>query len=113
MKAISLALSVCMVSLGARAADPVYDAQDKPPDVYGPLLWRGGGVDAHGYFFRDEQVNKLNLRLQYLEDKATKDCITTTNAANKSFLASHSSLWIIGGTALVVGILGGFYLGRR
>jgi hypothetical protein len=58
VKALALALCVSLAASGARAGDPVYDAPDPAPDVYGPLVWR----DVHGFWFRDEQVKRIDLR---------------------------------------------------
>jgi hypothetical protein len=120
VKALALALCVALAATGARASDPVYEAPDKAPDVYGPLVWRAGGVDTHGFFYRDEQVQKLKLELDkrqaqidFLTDRATKACVEATNAETRQVLGAAPTLWIVGAGALVLGIVGGFYLGRR
>lgn len=105
MKAVALAL---LVATSARAAEPVFDSPEPAPPVYGPLVWR----DQHGYWFRDEQVNRLNLRLQYLTDKAAKECTDATTAATSASAGARPWLYAAG-IALVVGIAGGFYLGRK
>lgn len=109
MKTVALALCVALAATGARASDPVYDAPDKAPDVFGPLVWR----DVHGFWFTDAQVQKIDLRIKYLEDKAAKECTAATNAETKRVLGAAPTLWVGVGLALVVGVAGGFYLGRR
>lgn len=120
MKALALALCVALAATGARAGDPVYASPDPAPEVYGPLVWRAGGVDTHGFFYRDEQVQKIQVRLDkqqamidYLTDKAAKECTEATNAETRKILGAAPTLWIGIGLALVVGVAGGFYLGRR
>jgi hypothetical protein len=113
VKALALALCVALAATGARASEPVFDAPDKAPDVYGPLVWRFGGVDAHGWYFSDAQVQRIDLRIKYLEDRAAKECIAATNAETKRVLGASPSLWVGVGIALAVGVAGGFYLGRR
>lgn len=94
---------------GSASGDPVYASPDPAPDVYGPLVW--GSI--HGYWFTDAQTQKIDLRIKYLEDKATKQCVTETNAETRKVLGAAPTLWVGVGLALVVGVAGGFYLGRR
>jgi hypothetical protein len=120
VKPLALALCVALAATGARASDPVYNAPDKAPDVFGPLVWRAGGVDTHGFFYRDEQVQKIQVRLDkqqamidYLTDKAAKECTEATNAETRKVLGASRTTWIVGASALLVGVLGGLYLGHR
>jgi hypothetical protein len=120
VKPLALALCVALAATGARASDPVFASPDPAPDVYGPLVWRAGGVDTHGYFYRDEQVQRLKLELDkrqaqidFLTDRATKACVEATNAETRKVLGASRTTWIVGASALLVGILGGLYLGHR
>ncbi|HEY2848344.1 MAG TPA: hypothetical protein VGI97_00575 [Gemmatimonadaceae bacterium] len=113
MKPLCLALCVALAATGARASDPVYVSPDPAPDVYGPLVWRAGGVDVHGFWFTDKQTQAVDLRIKYLEDKAAKECTDATNAETKKVLGAAPTLWIVGAGALVLGLVGGFYLGRK
>lgn len=113
MKALCLALCVALAATGAHASDPVYEAPDKAPAVYGPLVWRSGGIDKHGFWATDAEIQRLQLRISYLEDKAAKECTAATNAETKRVLGASPTLWVGVGIALAVGVAGGFYLGRR
>jgi hypothetical protein len=83
-------------------------------------VWRAGGVDTHGFWFTDSQTQKLKLELDkrqaqidYLTDKAAKECTDATNAETRKVLGAAPTLWIVGAGALVLGLAGGFYLGRK
>lgn len=101
------ALLAFYVITAARGAEPVFESQDAPPAAYSPLVWRNNGIDVHGIWVTDEAIQRLQVRLAYLENKAAADCINTTDADTKAVVGSKSSLWIVGATALVVGIVGG------
>jgi hypothetical protein len=109
VRAVAVALCVALAATGARASDPVYDAPEKAPEVYGPLVWR----DVHGFWFTDAQVNRIDLRIKYLEDKAAKECTEATNAETKRVLGLKSSVWIVAGAAFLVGIAGGVYAAKK
>lgn len=117
MKAILLALCV---ATAARGAEPVFDAPEPPPAVYGPLVWLHAGVATHGWWSTDKAIQDVRLKLEqrqaqvdYLTDRATKECTDATNAETKKVLGAAPTLWVGVGLALVVGVAGGFYLGRR
>lgn len=108
-----LLLAFCAAT-AARGAEPVFDAPEPAPQVYSPLIWRSGGKDVHGIWSTDAAVRKLQLKLEdqqaqvdYLTDKATKQCIQVTDADTRAAVGSAPSLWIVGSAALVVGFLGG------
>lgn len=118
MRAIAAILVVLLVSAKASATvvitdDPVFESQYAAPPVYSPLVWRGAGKDVHGIWSTDEAIQRLQLRLEYLENKATSDCIKTTDADTKAVVSSRSSLWIVGAAALVVGIVGGVVIEKH
>lgn len=116
MPAVKSFLVALLVATAARGQDPVYEAPAPAPAVEGGLIWRSNGVDVHGIWATDAAVRKLNLALDerqatidYLTDKATKQCIEKTNAETKKILGASSTTWIIAGAALLVGIAGGVY----
>lgn len=113
MRAILLALCV---ATAARGAEPVFDAPEPPPAVYGPLVWLHAGTATHGWWSTDKAIQDLQLTLDqrqaqidFLTNKATKDCIEKTNAETRKILGASSTTWIIAGAALLVGIAGGVY----
>jgi hypothetical protein len=117
MRAILFAF---LVATTARGADPVYEAPTPAPDVEGGLVWRSNGVDVHGIWATDAAVRRLQLKLEerqatidFLTDKATKECVAATNAETRKILGATPTLWVGVGIALAVGVAGGFYLGRR
>jgi len=117
MRAVLLALCV---ATAVRGAEPVFDATEPPPAVYGPLVWLHNGTAKHGFWSTDEAVQALQVRIDkleaantYLTDRAAAECTDATNAETKRVLGLHSTTWIIGGAALLVGIAGGFYFGKK
>lgn len=120
MRCLAVSLVVILAAAPAYGADPIYDSTTPPPETYSPLVWRAGGVDVHGFFYRDEQVQRLKLELDkrqaqidFLTDRATKACVEATNAETRKVLGASRTTWIVGASALLVGILGGLYLGHR
>jgi hypothetical protein len=61
----------------------------------------------------DAQVQKIDLRIKYLEDKAAKECTDATNAETKKVVGSNPTMWLVGAAGLVVGVIGGFYAARH
>jgi hypothetical protein len=117
VKAVLLALCLATAAPGA---EPVYDSPEPPPAVYGPLVWLHAGTPTHGWWSTDKAISDVQVRLDkqqamidYLTDKAAKECVTETNAETRKILGASRTTWIVGASALLVGVLGGLYLGHR
>src|SRR5260370_2279520 len=100
--AIILAATVAMPIRAQEAplvpAPPIYNAPAQAPEIYSELDWRSpSGQTTAGYWYSVAQVQKLNLRLNYLENRCTTECIQATNAATKADLGSAKALWLAGG----------------
>jgi hypothetical protein len=115
----ALLLALCLAT-AARGAEPVYDAPEPPPAVYGPLVWLHAGTPVHGWWASDKAMQdvqvkegKLQAQIDFLTDRCTKECITATNAETRKVLGASRTTWIVGASALLVGVLGGLYLGHR
>ena len=116
MRAILL---IFLVATAAVGADPVYEAPDPAPDVYAPLVWSHAGTLAHGWWSTDaaivrEATEKKNLQVQvdYLTDRAAKECTDATQKANRQWLGSTPA-WLLAGGAFVLGVVGGVFAAKR
>lgn len=95
-----LALGVCTPAIPS--AEEVADLKVDPPAVYAPLTWRGPTKSAHGFFFTDEQVQKIDRRIEYLEKDAARICVDVQIAEAKKL-----NPWI----KIAAGILTGAAIG--
>lgn len=107
------ATALLLLAAPVWASEPVFNAADAPPAVYGPLVWHFGDQAAHGYWFTDAQVQRTAARVAYLEDKAARECVERQTEANKQLLGSFPAVWIAGGVGIALGLVGGFWIGRR
>ena len=110
-RAIALILLLAL-PLKGRGQELTY-ASDKPaPAVYTKLVWDYGGKLTVGYWYTAEQVQKIDLRITYLEDKAAKECADANIAATKETLGSGFMVWVWIGIGVVVGGVGGYFIGK-
>src|SRR5260370_27181861 len=127
MRILAIILAVTLAAPAARAADdtpaatppvvigpPTYNAPAPAPKVYVQLDWLSpSGERSEGFWYTAAQVQRINLRLEYLENKCTTECVTATNAATKADLGSFKGLWITGAIALAAGVAAGFLIARK
>jgi hypothetical protein len=108
----AVALLAILVTQEARGADPVVLDAPGPPPVYAPVIWRNGSSTAEGYFFTKESILRTSARIDYLEQKAAKECFDGTVAADKKAVeGGWSWLWIVLGAG--VGAAAGAYAHQR
>lgn len=112
-------VAFCLAT-AAQGAEPVYDAPEPPPAVYGPLVWLHAGTPTHGFWSTDRAIQDVQVKLgrqqaqiDYLTDRATKECVEATNAETRKVLGASRTTWIVGASAFLVGVLGGIYLAHR
>lgn len=86
------------------------------PSVYRKLVWEqttktADGttivISSVGYWYTVEQVAKTAARIDYLEQKAAKECVDTTIAEVK-----HNVPWLWVGIGVVVGGTAGYFIGK-
>jgi hypothetical protein len=126
---VALALAVAWPVLGA---DPVIAPLSPPiiaplpplhfvtsepaPAVYRKLVWEQRDAATSvvitqpvvGYFYTAAQVQKIGARIDYLEDRATKECIQET-AKPVAKLAP----WIAASVGVVAGVVTGYFVWRK
>lgn len=103
----------------AIADDPYFEAPKVAPEVYSPLVWKYQNQSKAGYWYTNDQVLKIDLRLrmqdqkiEYLTDKAAKECFDQTVEANKKLISGSAGLWIGVGLGILVGATGGFFIAK-
>jgi hypothetical protein len=96
MRAARLSAAILLLSIAApgRAADAGYappltfDSPAPPPPKYTDLTWRYGGTAVPGYWYTVQQIQATSARIDYLTDKASKECVDAQVKA-----AQASSAW--------------------
>ena len=102
MRASRRLLAVSVVALGltggaARGDDLHVDPGVPAPAVSSPLIWR----EAHGFWFTDAQIVKLNARVNYLETRAAKECVDRQIDAARG---TSRWVWVAAGVATGVAL---------
>ena len=98
--------------LSGRGQEFVYDASESAPAVYTKMVWDYAGQLTMGYWYTAEQVQKIDLRIRYLEDTAAKECADANIAATKETLGASGMIWVWIGVGIVVGGTVGFFAGK-
>jgi hypothetical protein len=113
--AIVLALAVARPALGDPVIAPLpplrFLSDEPAPAIYRKLVWEQKLPDGTtsppvvGYWYTVEQVSKISARIDYLEERATKECVEATLEGVK-----HSVPWLWVGIGVVAGGVGGYFL---
>jgi hypothetical protein len=103
-----VALGVCTptIPLADPTTMPVASLPKDPPDVYSALMWRGPSKMASGYWYTFEQVQKIDRRITFLEEKAAKECVAAQIAE-----AKRLNPWIKIAAGIVTGAAIGYCVG--
>lgn len=106
MRALALAALLAFLPLAARAeepAGPVFPSQTPAPETFSALRWG----DHPGYWYSREQVLRINGRINYLEQKAAKECVDA-QVQNAGGLPA----WVLIVAGVVVGGAAGYFGAR-
>lgn len=116
---VVIALLVMFTSRAVAEESPRYETTLPPPVVFSPLTWKTGDKEVAGYWYTEEQVKRIDVRIRvlessrdYLTDKAAQECFDKAKEATKQQLLSSSSIWIGVGIGVLVGLVGGVVIGR-
>jgi hypothetical protein len=110
-KVIALILLLALPLTG-RGQELTYASAKPAPASYTKLVWDYGGKLTVGYWYTAEQVQKIDLRIRYLEDTAAKECADANIAATKEVLGMSTMFWVGIGTGVVAGLVGGYFIGK-
>lgn len=104
-----IAVLVCGLTVWTPAIPFADDAAMKvdPPAVYKDLRWVGPTRSADGWWYTQEQISKVDLRLKYLENEAARQCVDSMITQSKAI-----NPWIKIATGVVTGAAIGFCVGH-
>lgn len=113
--AIAFASSVAAQTPVVAVMPPVRLVTTEPvPSIYRKVVWeqrdeKDALLSSHvGYWYTVEQIARTSARIDYLEDRAAKECTETTIASVK-----HNVPWLWVGLGVIVGGAGGYFLGKK
>lgn len=106
----ALAFAICSLlatsPASARADDSAVVSTVPAPQTYAKVPWKHGDSIAIGYWYSAAQVQRIDARIRYLEDKAAKDCVDAQIGA-----AKKTSVWLKVAGVLITGAAIGYCAG--
>lgn len=77
IRALAVTVLMTFAPLAARAQSLtlVYDAPKSAPESYDKLVWSYKDQLSIGYWYSEKQVLKIKTRIDFLEEKAAKECV--------------------------------------
>jgi hypothetical protein len=106
MRALALVLTM-LCATAAHSDTFIIKAEGAPQQAGERVLWQmNAGTSTAlvpGYFWTDEKVVRISTRLDYLENKAAKDCMNGSILADKEMFSGASGLLWGLGVGLLVG----------
>jgi hypothetical protein len=109
LRALAAALVVAHAPLAVSAQQLVYEAPQAAPASYTKLGWKFGDQLTLGYWYSAAQVLTISQRIDYLEQRAAKECVDTQVQS----LRGSWPLWVGIALGAAGGLAGGYFLGKK
>ena len=106
-------LPLLLACCGARGEPLVYRTEASPPPIYAPLLWVSPSGSAPGFWYTEAQVIRTAAQLDYLTDRAARECWSASVSSTESFITSRPGMIVGAGLAVLTGALLGAYVHQR
>src|SRR3954462_9467413 len=108
------------VSPPVSSSAPVFSALGPAPDKYSKVIWIYDGKQVVGYWFTADQIirvdaenKKLKTEVEYLSDKAGKECFDASVGESYKILGSKPALWVAIAGGLLAGFITGYIVAKR